>query len=163
MGYYNSIAKITVSNGTIMRSHSRTSISRKQLYMKTVQNEDVAPPPSFAASKEAAAKAKTKRSAKTKGAAPPPPQSKALVAARTASKRNGDDSSPTAAKAKVSRSGRVLKPRLQSWEGERIVYDAYGNPIGAHATVIATSSSTSTTSTRRSSLNKLVGLGELTN
>ncbi|KAI1716031.1 SANTA (SANT associated) domain-containing protein [Ditylenchus destructor] len=35
---------------------------------------------------------------------------------------------------KVSRrSGRVLKQPLQSWTGERIVYDVDGNPVAAHA------------------------------
>lgn len=31
------------------------------------------------------------------------------------------------------RSGRVLKQPLQSWTGERIVYDVDGNPVAAHA------------------------------
>lgn len=32
----------------------------------------------------------------------------------------------------VSRSGRIIKPRLQKSGGERIAYDIYGNPIGAY-------------------------------
>lgn len=35
----------------------------------------------------------------------------------------------------ISRSGRVIKPRLQKSEGERISYDIYGNPIAAYCVI----------------------------
>lgn len=41
---------------------------------------------------------------------------------------------------RISRSGRVIKPRLAFWLGERIVYDCYGTPIKTENVITDTES-----------------------